>query len=232
MIETRELFTEDECAQIHATLQDLRPFWEKTSPFGRTFVLGAASYIHANGEMAGARYHDRRARLNPVLAAHLGWMYRRLERTLAEHLGDDVVVDERLGLPGFHLYFHDRAMHLLKCSVHLDLQWRSHDWKPYGAAELDRPVSFTVGIRLPHAGAGMNVWDLTQAAARGLKRPEIDAKLAADGARPVRYRLGELNLHSGLFFHQIAQIVLEPGESRLTLQGHAIRAGGVWRVYW
>ena len=48
----------------------------------------------------------------------------------------------------------------------------------------------------------------------------------------VRYSLGELNLDSGMIFHQIAPMTLEPSEARLTLQGHAIKCDDTWRCYW
>ncbi len=233
MIQTAALFTADECEQIALTIDRLRPYWEKTSAHGRTYVLGAASYIHAPIEGAGPPYHDRRRRLTPVMRAELDWMYARVLRALERALAAPVALAEGLAPPGFHIYVWDRRIHQLRCSVHLDLQWQSHDFTAHGAPDLDRPLSFTVALRAPSTGAGMNVWPT-------ITTRDRRARLGPDGRRLfeamppvyVRYQLGELTMHSGLMYHQIAPILLEPGEWRLTLQGHGIRCGDTWQVYW
>ena len=50
------------------------------------------------------------------------------------------------------------------------------------------------------------------------------------------YNTGGLVIHSGHSVHQIAPMPAKPGQTdslaRITLQGHAIRAGGIWRLYW
>jgi hypothetical protein len=231
MIQTFEFLTPDECEQVGATVDALRAYWESTSAYGRTYVLGAASYIHAIGG-AGPAYHDRARRLTPVLRARFGWMYARLTASLARGLGAPVALAEQLAPPGFHVYRWDPQMHLLRCSVHVDLQFEAHDFTRYGAPDLAHPLSFTVAIRAPATGAGMNVWDHTHGEARTRSRPDFRRELDATPPRRVRYGLGELTVHSGLHFHQIAPIVLEPGETRLTLQGHAIRCGDTWQAYW
>lgn len=231
MIESAEMFTADECAQIALTVEALRPFWEKTTPFGRTYVLGAASYVHANGP-AGPAYHDRRRRLAPVMHDHLAWMYERVLRTLEGVLGGPARIADGLAPPGFHLYIWDPTMHLLRPSVHLDLQWKSHDFARYGAPDLARPVSFTTAIRAPATGAGMNAWNIDVSDPRARRDGAGRRLFESFSPRYVRYQLGALTTHSGLFFHQIAPIELVPGEWRLTLQGHAIRCDDTWQVYW
>ena len=47
------------------------------------------------------------------------------------------------------------------------------------------------------------------------------------------YRIGGLVLHSGHKVHQIAPANDgQRGDERITLQGHGIRCGGVWNLYW
>ena len=230
VIEKAEFLTSDECAQIAAKVDSLRAFWESTSPFGRTFVLGAASYIHAIGG-AGPPYHDRARRLTPILHEHLGWMYTRLVRSLSTALRAPVTLAEGLAPPGFHLFLWDRAMHLLRCSVHCDLQFQAHGFTRFGTPDLAHPLSFTVEIRAPATGAGMNVWSVTRDDPRS-RSTGTEREFEATPPRYVRYGLGELTMHSGLNFHQIAPIVMSPGESRVTLQGHAVRCDGTWQVYW
>ena len=231
MIQRSEFLTSDECEQVAVVVDDLRPFWEKTSSHGRTYVLGAASYIHANGKKAGPEYHDRRRRLAPVMRERLGWMYARLTRALAAALGAPVTLADDLAPPGFHLYRWDPKLHLLRCSLHVDLQFESHDFTRYGDPDLAHPLSYTVAIRIPATGCGMNLWHKTREdSVRGGR--DFRARLESSPPVNVRYGRGELTMHSGLYFHQIAPMQLSPGEMRLTLQGHAIRCGDTWQTYW
>ncbi len=232
MIQTLELLTADECAQVATSLDALRPYWEKTSPFGRMYVLGAASYIHASREPAGSRYHERAARLAPVMRAHFGWVYERMLCAIAAAYGGAAVLAEGLGPPGFHIYRWDRARRPQVTSVHCDLQYEAHDFARYGTPDLASPLSFTVAVREPPGGAAMNLWPRTIADARRNPRASFRAELATTPPRRVRYQLGELTLHSGLAFHQIEPFVLAPGEVRVTLQGHAVRCDDTWQVYW
>lgn len=68
---------------------------------------------------------------------------------------------------------------------------------------------------------------------------EIDEMLALTRMIAPRfhpYRVGGLVVHSGHTVHQIAPMPQPPDAegsmARITLQGHAIRTGGVWRLYW
>jgi len=231
VIETSDFLTADECTQIATTVDRLRAFWEKTSPYGRSFVLGAASYIHAIGG-AGPPYHDRARRLGPIMCEQLGWMYARLTTSLAKVLRAPVVLADGLAPPGFHLFIWEPAIAQLRCSVHCDLQFEAHDFTRYGTPDLEHPLSFTVAIRVPAAGAGLNVWDVTREDPRSARKAGGVRELESLPPRHVGYRLGELTMHSGLRFHQIGPMAMTPGESRVTLQGHAIRCGDTWQTYW
>ena len=231
MIETAEFLTPDECRQIATSVDHMRAFWEKTSPYGRSYVLGAASYIHAIGG-AGAAYHDRARRLGPIMREQLAWMYERLTASLAKALRAPVALADGLAPPGFHLFIWEPAISQLRCSVHCDLQFEAHDFTRYGPPDLAQPLSFTVAIRIPAAGAGMNIWDVRQGDPRAARGANGVRELESLPPRHVAYRLGELTMHSGLRFHQIGQMVMTPGESRVTLQGHAIRCGDTWQAYW
>ena len=47
------------------------------------------------------------------------------------------------------------------------------------------------------------------------------------------YSTGQLIVHSGMYLHQIAAMSeVVPGGERITYQGHALRFGNSWRLYW
>ncbi|WP_019503692.1 aspartyl/asparaginyl beta-hydroxylase domain-containing protein [Pleurocapsa sp. PCC 7319] len=46
------------------------------------------------------------------------------------------------------------------------------------------------------------------------------------------YKTGNMILHSGLHYHQVAPIKAQPKEARITLQGHGIFGEGSWQLYW
>lgn len=232
MIQTQELLTSDECTQVAHTVESLRAFWEKPSPFGRMYVLGAASYVFAPGEPAGPAYRERAARLTPLLVEQFGWLYTRLCRAVTAATGAPATLAEGLCPPGFHIYRWDRGRRKMHTSVHCDLQFNAHDFTRYGTPELAEPLSFTVSVREPPEGAAMNLWTRTFEDAKHQPRTQFRAELATTPPRRVRYQLGELTMHSGMAFHQIDPFILEPDQIRLTLQGHAVRCDGTWQLYW
>ncbi|MGW7425589.1 hypothetical protein ACWGJB_37120 [Streptomyces sp. NPDC054813] len=66
---------------------------------------------------------------------------------------------EHLGLPGFHVWLSAAAFTKPIAPLHFDLQYRSISW-PRGA-DLTRHISFTLSVRLPSAGGGLNIWDVS-----------------------------------------------------------------------
>jgi len=65
---------------------------------------------------------------------------------------------------------------------------------------------------------------------------EMPALTSTIAPRFHPYSVGGLVVHSGHTVHQIAPMSQAPEAggalARITLQGHAIRAGGSWRLYW
>ena len=94
-------------------------------------------------------------------------------------------------------------------------------------------LSFTLSVALPARGSGLNTWDIRYDEYRNLNTAER-ARLRASQIKEYHpYKLGQAVLHSGLQLHQIAPSQeFEPGDERITLQGHGIRRDGVWQLYW
>ena len=75
---------------------------------------------------------------------------------------------------------------------------------------------------------------LTKVEADAMPRQQVGAILADPAHRRfLPYRCGELVIHSGLMFHQIAEWKeIIPDDKRITLQGHGLRHGDGWIIYW
>ena len=115
--------------------------------------------------------------------------------------------------------------------MHWDAQHLLLDWAPSPRTDFSRPVSFTLAIALPTAGAGLNYWDCewrTDAAITVASQRQLIGRMPL---RYLDYRVGELVIHSGRLVHQIAPARnLQAGDERITLQGHALYSDGAWKL--
>ncbi len=229
-----EVITPQECLQVHSVVHDLREFWINRHPFLPFYSLGTASYFHAPSEQADTNYSTAIKHYNPLLRKHFDWLYKRLADTLAEKLAAPThYPDNRLALPGFHIFLAHKAFEQPMAAIHRDLQYRQHKWEPIEAANFSHPISFTLAIALPQSGAGMNVWDLHHEEVEQLEPSEIEQLTESKKQHFHAYELGKIALHSGHFVHQIAPVQnIQPEDERITLQGHGIFFQGVLHLYW
>lgn len=234
MITSFTLLTPEECARADQALKALRAEW---TPRGgepaNFFTLGAASYLDA-----GTDYARRAAAGNPVLAEHFGWLHDKLREFLGWRLGAAAVYAGPLALPGFHIWETGAIFTQPQASVHFDLPQLRAWPRDTPGADFAHPLSFTLAIRLPRAGGGLNVWDVSyERFTRFRERvgARVDPADVASLLPPMRhaYTVGGLSIHSGLLMHQIGEIAsVEPGDERIMLQGHALKVGDTWRLYW
>ena len=143
------------------------------------------------------------------------WLYDQISDLLAQTLEGSVGYPEKLALPGFHVFLSARVFEHSVAPVHRDLQYKLLDWDcPNGELDSSEVLSFTVAIALPEAGGGLNVWD--------------DETVVY-----IPYRKGCLLLQYGNALHQIAPTArVQPGDERITLQGHGLLRRGIWNLYW
>ena len=219
---TLQPFSEQECQEIADRVRFLRVpcserfAWEKRNPI--MWTLGTASYLDAtNSEQI---YDQKASRTNALLIDHFNWVYQRLLQTLRDHWAPRQV-DYLKSLPGFHIFRCDSA---LMCwplaSVHQDQQEQLLSWDDVP----DETMSFTVPIELPVSGGGLWMWD-----------DDVSHPIQLLGKKKtfIPYEPGRMVLHNGKRFHQIAPAAkTEPNALRITLQGHAVRIGDRWWVYW
>lgn len=234
MITSLQLLEPEECARLDESIKELRAHWiRRGHPQSRFFTLGAASYLDEPAE-----YPSVAERLNPILREHFDWLYDRVVDFLAGRLRAPVTLAEGLGHPGFHIWETPAIFVTPDASVHFDLQ-HQRTW-PEDAPGVDysRPLSFTLPVRLPRRGGGLNLWDVTYD--RYLRfRERVGARIQPTDVTVLLPRLrhpyttGAMAMHSGLLLHQIGEIdEVFPGDERITLQGHALLSRGEWKLYW
>jgi hypothetical protein len=240
----------DECARIRSAIQDMREHWLQRHPLAPFFTLGPANYfdIAYNPLLP---YYRLAARYNPMLLEKFGWLYRKLTSAIEEHLGAPAEYRLNFALPGFHIFLSDSAFHapadlthlewfkakgkkeVVGNAIHCDTAHLVVDWGSRDGLEIDEPISITVSIALPRAGAGLNYWDFGLERTQGMSQPEIRDLLLASPKHFHPYHVGAMVIHSGLRYHQMAAMPeMEPGDERITLQGHAVRQNGVWQLFW
>ena len=157
---------------------------------------------------------------------------------------------ESLAIPGFHIFLSDSAFedpadmthrewflakgkkdvvgNAIHCdTAHLVVHWG--DCKP----DLEHPISVTIPVDLPAAGAGLNYWSFGKERTADIAPAELRDFLLAEPREYFPYGVGEVVVHDGLRYHQMAAMRhMEPGEARITLQGHGVMVDGVWQLFW
>jgi hypothetical protein len=245
------LLSARQCAAIVDGVLALRAHWVQRHPRAPFYTLGASNYfdIASNSE----RPYERMAHeLNPVLRECFGPLYRLVARCLAERLMMMVGYADDLALPGVHIFQSDPLLADVRGLTHA--QWFEHRYDPdivsspihcdtphfvveWGAAlprvEMTRPISFTLLVSMPAAGAGMIQWDLRFADGKDLDDAALHEALGRSRRILHRYRLGHLAVHDGMNYHQVAPMPnWQPGENRISLQGHGVPVDGVMRLFW
>ncbi|MGB8508071.1 MAG: hypothetical protein WCD76_06690 [Pyrinomonadaceae bacterium] len=233
-----QILTAQQCEEICSTVHLLRDYWTQVNPVAPFFTLGAASYIEFSvPEGVAGNYYQKARRYNPLLREYFGGMLEYLRVTLEHQLGEPVEFREEFAMPGFHIWLREAIPTQPSASVHFDLQYQRLDWRTPNEIDYERPVSFTLPVKLPAGKGGMNVWDLhfrevESLALQGL--PHSIEELQGTRERlHYAYSTGSLVMHSGHFLHQIAPVeTVREGDERITLQGHALRCGDRWHLYW
>ncbi|OHV31234.1 MULTISPECIES: hypothetical protein [Pseudofrankia] len=230
---TARLLSTEEADEVRADVYRERPAWLDR---GHAFhTLGTPSYLDLAPEARPGEY-DRLAALHrPLLRNRFGRLYDRLGATLTELLAAPVRYTDTFALPGFHLWRTEAIFLRPRAPVHFDLQYQFFDWP--GTVDRARVLSFTLPLRMPVAGGGLNTWDVGyESFLDAQRRGWIDGAGDLRRFHPLRYvpyTAGELVVHSGHLLHQVAPSPsVSEGDERLTLQGHGIWNADHWLLYW
>lgn len=206
-----------------------KPQWTQRHPTEPYFTLGAASYLDA--VQTPEKYYREAARLNPYLWETFAWIYEKLAAHFLQELATAVEYDPQLALPGFHVYLASKTFEKPIASIHYDLQHELVGFASPGE-EIAGILSFTLVTALPLHGGGLNWWELPRHQVSTLSREEKYSYLQ-NQKQFFPYQLGHLYTHSGKILHQAAPGVnLQPGDQRITLQGHAFLRRNTWVLYW
>jgi hypothetical protein len=227
-----------ECERASDDVRDLRWQWIPRAPRPASFfTLGLASYQDLSGptEHVPTRNYYREAPLfNTLILDRFGWLLGRVKSALESFFNTTTRFDSRLALPGFHIFDYLAIPTTDVASIHFDLQYQLIDWTDYAPQpDFANPISFTLPIKLPKGGGGINEWDLTyQEMSRAIHR-DLARFVGCTPKTFYPYSLGMLAIHSGHHLHQIAGVAdVQPGDQRITLQGHGLRMGAETVLYW
>jgi hypothetical protein len=222
------LLSPGECKRVEAEVHALRKLWQVRCPGSYKFyTLGAASYLDFSD------YYAKAAAFNPELDKSFAWLYDYLRAALSDCLKRHIVFEPRAARPGFHIFPPNGDLQIPEGNRHFDMQYLRIDWTERQDLDFSDPISYTLAIRLPRSGGGLNIWSVTKKEFDGMDKTTRDAVLDRT-LQYVPYSIGHLVCHSGLLLHTTAPCIgqLQRDDVRLTLQGHALRCKDTYILYW
>ncbi|MCE5317321.1 MAG: hypothetical protein LLG04_08155 [Parachlamydia sp.] len=223
--------TPEEAKSTLEKVMALKERWiDRSQGFYPFYSLGANLYIDSSSD-DDSIYRKKAQEQNPILMANFSGLYDKLIALFQEVYDVPVTFVDGFALPGFHIFLASKVFYEKGGSNHFDMQYQKIKW-PYADIDYDNPISFTCPVALPMAGAGLQYWDITQDMVEKMSGTEF-AKARAVEPHYLGYSLGKLVLHQGLLLHQIAPTKeINPGDARITLQGHGLLCDGALRLYW
>jgi hypothetical protein len=239
MISQLQVLDVSECDAVLTRVRSLRERWldRSVGRRGTFFTLGRAAYLDVclAGADAEVDYYQAIPANNRMLMEAFADLFERMRGLLEVRLGAPVRYASHLAAPGFHIFLGVGIARAGQASSHFDVQYTR---LRLGAdPDLCSPISFTLPLRIPAAGSGLDTWnvslaDYENARRRGLARSQDDY-----AARKVKayhaYTPGVLVLQEGLILHRLTSPGrIEPEDERITFQGHGLRFNGEWVLYW
>jgi hypothetical protein len=232
-----EILTKAQCEEVYTGIHNLKQFWIQRGK-ANFFTLGAAGYLDFS-ELADINddYYQRAKKYNLILQQNFSWLYQLIQDTIKQKLQTPTKYSEYLAIPGFHIWQYPAIFTKPTASIHFDLQYQNLKWQNANKVDFTRSISFTLPIKLPQCGGGLNVWHLkyeefVDAYHQGLVM-EVEEMQSSRKQTFHAYEAGKIVIHSGHSLHQIApveQVYMD--DERITLQGHGIFNNGEWQLYW
>ena len=227
------LLSKSACHDLTKKLLASQSYWIARGSRADFCTLGRATYM----DLAGQRpvlpaYLEEVDVQNRILQTTFGPLLESLGTFLSSWTGRQVCFLPWLPLPGFHMWLGSGIPETRGGSVHFDLQFealvRLQLLEP-----PDSTLSFTLPIAMPRTGAGLRIWNIHRSSAAELDSRSLNRTAAYMEPYEVRYQLGHITVHSGLWLHQIAPATkVEKNDLRFMLQGHAVLNRGRWIAYW
>ena len=191
--------------EIIRSIYDCSQYWESRSDEYPFFTLGKSAYLDGKTDA----YYEVSAWLNDILLGHFYGLYESVIHVLQEELEEPIELAHDLALPGFHIFPSSIKFLSIAGNWHQD-----YPHTTLGLKEID-PYAFTVAIKLPKSGGGMDYMD-------EFHQPQH-----------LQYNEKDLILHDGKTIHRIAGIKeYVSDEHRITFQGHIIRRDNILEAFW
>lgn len=235
----------DEVNQAVRIIDALSSDWIRraTEPLA-SFTLGAATYLDANH--LKFEYEKLKNQYNPILLENFDWLYAKVISSLFENYGP-MVIEPDLAYPGFHIFGAPpghtvsvagcRLMEKPIASIHVDAPYRAHmkTWRRFKQVDYLNPLSITLCLDLPASGGGLNTWQNIDNKELFSNQEMIDCtfkKIEIKEFKYTPYQTGHVYLSNGHQIHQIAPAkIMQPTDRRITLQAHALKCDGIWRLF-
>ena len=196
-----------DCKQVADNVRGLGRMgkWESRSDEFPFFTLGKSAYLDGNS----GTYYKGADGMNLTLFRTFNSFYKEVAGKLSTFLGEWVVFNPKLALPGFHIFPADPKLLSVSGNWHLD---SPHETLGIGDKDVH---AFTIAVEMPTGGGGM------------------DFRFGGDEDQYVEYNVGEMFIHSGAVPHRIASYrQYVEGDCRITLQGHIVRDGKDLIMFW
>lgn len=182
----------------------LQHYWISRSDDFGFYTLGRNAYLDGRTPA----YKEEVKTLNPILLKNFSDTYQIIIDHLSDQFKEPVVLNETLAYPSFHIF--------VSSPILLTHAGNWHEDYPHltlGLGDKD-PYTFTIAIKLPEGGAGMDYIE--------------------DGMQKyLEYKKGMFVGHDGKTMHRISSLKrYKPHDFRITLQGHIIRLGGKLTLFW
>jgi hypothetical protein len=196
-----------DCKQVADNVRGLGRMgkWESRSDEFPFYTLGKSAYLDGNS----GTYYKGADGMNLTLFRTFNSFYKEVAGKLSTFLGEWVVFNPKLALPGFHIFPADPKLLSVSGNWHLD---SPHETLGIGDKDVH---AFTIAVEMPTGGGGM------------------DFRFGGDEDQYVEYNVGEMFIHSGAVPHRIASYrQYVEGDCRITLQGHIVRDGEDLIAFW
>ena len=182
----------------------LQQYWIPRSDEFPFYTLGRCAYLDGKTP----NYHQEIKALNPILIKDFGDTYQIIIDYLSDQFKEPIKLSNNLAHPSFHIFISDPFLLTHAGIWHQDI--------PHTTLGLDPidPYSFTVAIKLPTGGAGIDYVE------DGLQKymPYVEKGILGQDGK-VLHRISSLKTYV-------------PNEYRVTMQGHLIRINGVLTMFW
>jgi hypothetical protein len=182
----------------------LQQYWVPRSDEFPFYTLGRCSYL--DGKTPA--YHEEIKTLNPILLKDFGNTYQIIIDYLSDQFKEPIELNNSLAHPSFHIFISDPFL-----LTHAGIWHQDIPHTTLGLNPID-PYSFTVAIKLPTGGAGIDYVE------NGLQKymPYVEKGILGQDGK-VLHRISNLKAYI-------------PNEYRITMQGHLIRINGVLTMFW